>query len=1355
MDDRTDESERPDAPSAYGAPEESSVLEAPARVLRWAWVLVWTRRGVKGVVGLVLLLLVMVFGYSRSDDFQRRVKDFLEMSASDQLCEDVTVGRVNLSLWPPGATAVDLAITRRTTGETIASVERLRAPVRVGWTGIGLGRLLVDGLVLGVHLDERGRLEEFAACPTRSPSRGRPLRELPFSGLRVDDASVRLDHPEGFVAIDAFDIDPRYGGRHDIRADLTYRVRGVDGSTHIEWSDSAIGGPLVELPGFAIDLPMLSIGGTLAWRAGQLDTDVTARLQLEELQPWLTAPRELEGAVDVDLRIEGEASDPRLVVAAAVDDLEVQVEGVLRPVLRHRVGDLRLAASARRDGVHVEELIWKRDAGTVRAWAFVTPEGEVVDGHAIGERMTLADLLVDFDSAPTPWVDMMMDAEIAFEGTLDPLRLEGPFDFGVAELNVGDRPIADPDVELLLDIPWATARGDLIFEKGQVTLLAPTVRAPRNQGSANIVIGLGPRGPLDLDFDMWAADLRDFQPLAKTELRGQGQVSGRIWGPFNDLQIDGEGHLWGFEVLGVPYADELVARVRSPDMKSLHLEDAVARRGATTYRGRYAIDFRPPLAMSTDIAFDEGGRIEDIIGMFVDLDGGFTGTLVGGSLVFDGPLYHLDGNSELTLSDVQLYGERFTTGSGRGFLDDGRFTLDDLRLRRDGGKAGLTLRGSVDREWALDMQLVGDGLRIQNLDRLSDADLPIRGRLAVRSRITNTLFDPSPDGQIWITDVRYAGEPVQDSLIAFDTEEGVADLSGTLLGETVRIREGSTFGWWEQQPYDVALALDQAPAHVVYPRGADGSPVRAVMSGDLAVRGTLSEYSPEHLDFEFDRVDVRIGGQRLANAEGPWTFALDGERYELENFNLRTPNTDAPSTRFNLGATRDGDLLLIGDGHVDLGLLRTLVPGLTKASGRAEVEFQALGTPPDVDAVATITFTGNRLAHDGAPLVFEDVKGRVEVRRDEISFHDLTAGLGGGTFGVAGSIESEDWWPVRYGMTMTARDAQVQWVDSLPPAIGNGSFTFDGPTDALLMSGQIDITDMTWSERIDWESWLFELQTSLLTEAAPTDTESLFSLNVTIDADRTIRMRNNVAEGTASADLRIIGDTNRPGLVGTVTVHEGLAFLQDREFDIDRGNLLFNDPWTWDPQLDIVLVTDVNSQGQIYRINYRVTGPFSDWTSTASSDPPLPQSDVNVLLWYGVTLDELQDQGAVSAAVIALSDLLVTGLVSGGRPGSVFGTEIPDILQPDRIDLVTGVNSWGDYSSDPRLVVDKRLRELGDLDFRADFNLRSRDTYFSLGKQFGGGLSFSGWYSTLQRDRVLPIGNGSLGVDVSAQWEIE
>jgi hypothetical protein len=39
-------------------------------------------------------------------------------------------------------------------------------------------------------------------------------------------------------------------------------------------------------------------------------------------------------------------------------------------------------------------------------------------------------------------------------------------------------------------------------------------------------------------------------------------------------------------------------------------------------------------------------------------------------------------------------------------------------------------------------------------------------------------------------------------------------------------------------------------------------------------------------------------------------------------------------------------------------------------------------------------------------------------------------------------------------------------------------------------------------------------------------------------------------------------------------------------------------------------------------------------------------------------------------------------------------------------------------------------------------------------KRIGGIWSLSGWYASLQRARVLPIG-GAYGVDVTATWEVE
>jgi hypothetical protein len=311
---------------------------------------------------------------------------------------------------------------------------------------------------------------------------------------------------------------------------------------------------------------------------------------------------------------------------------------------------------------------------------------------------------------------------------------------------------------------------------------------------------------------------------------------------------------------------------------------------------------------------------------------------------------------------------------------------------------------------------------------------------------------------------------------------------------------------------------------------------------------------------------------------------------------------------------------------------------------------------------------------------------------------------------------------------------------------------FDGPADALLLSGDVSIDEMLFSDRIDWEDWVVTWQREWLVDSAlAAETAPLFALDVGITADHTIRLRNNVAEGTASAQLRVIGDTSRPGMVGDVRVDEGLAFLQDRQFVIDRGDIVFEDTWTWDPMLDFALVTDIISRERRYRVTYDVDGPFSDWDSTTRSDPQLPQADVNALLWFGMTANDLEEMGGLGQAIgQGVADVLLADLLVSSQAARDLRTEFTLL---DRVDLVTGVNPRGEYSQDPRLHVEKRYDALGALSFTGEVNLvRPDDQYWRLDKPISEGLSLSGWYATRQRDRTLAIG-GAYGVDLRARWE--
>lgn len=94
--------------------------------------------------------------------------------------------------------------------------------------------------------------------------------------------------------------------------------------------------------------------------------------------------------------------------------------------------------------------------------------------------------------------------------------------------------------------------------------------------------------------------------------------------------------------------------------------------------------------------------------------------------------------------------------------------------------------------------------------------------------------------------------------------------------------------------------------------------------------------------------------------------------------------------------------------------------------------------------------------------------------------------------------------------------------------------------------------------------------------------------------------------------------------------------------------------------------------------------------------------------------------------------------------------EFPQLF--DRIDLATGVNARGEYSSDPRLLVGKTF---GAAEITGEIGLLGTPTqYWQADVPLSDALVLALWYASLQRDRNLPIG-GAYGVDLRARWEIE
>ncbi|MBW1879026.1 MAG: hypothetical protein JRJ84_11740, partial [Deltaproteobacteria bacterium] len=725
----------------------------------------------------VLLILVLISSvvtaviWVKSDDFQARTVPVVERLVEGQTGEAFTLKRIDLQFWPPAVELEKPRLWHIETQEVIVSAHRVRAPLVLRAGGPRLGKLTIDALLVELHLEEGG-LREFRQLS----SGGGKLEQVPWSSLEIRDGTFRLHIPDGRLVLTDLTVAPTKGYRADLTANLVFWYQTLEDRTAIEWRDIQLGPDTIAIPHLFLDSGLLHVNGSATIPLdGDLVADLSARADLDDFNTLLKDPRAVHGLVNLDAHVFGRGNQVTLDGVVLVDQLSLDVTGIQVPVLHYELGDLVAAFSASRAGAQIERLVLDTGAGTLEAWGWVTPDLELEDVRVIAERVSLEHLLKSMDAAPTPWVDFDGDLEAILQGTLNPLHLEGPFELVVADWNVGDRSISDPEVRHLLEIPHAYAKGNLVIEFDYAHIVAPVVRGPNNWGSANVLIGFGPKGPLDLRWDMAHTDLSDFKPLGDVELRGVGRIAGRIAGPFNGLSLEADGDVEGFEVTGIPYADHLVTPIRSPHMKTIELPGARAVIGNTRYAGNFILDFRDPMSLYTDILVSEG-RAEDLIQMFVDLEG-IRGDLEG-TLTLSGPLMDMDGEAHLTFSDVDLYGERFPYGEGHGYMDTGVFTLDDLRLLRDDGRAGVMLRGSVQREYALNMEVVGDGFRLEHLDHLTGLNLPLSGRVSVVARVDNKIYDPAPHGRLLVTDVRYSGVPVGDSAVKFQTTNGVSHYEG-------------------------------------------------------------------------------------------------------------------------------------------------------------------------------------------------------------------------------------------------------------------------------------------------------------------------------------------------------------------------------------------------------------------------------------------------------------------------------------------------------------------------------------------------------------------------------------------------
>jgi translocation and assembly module TamB len=584
------------------------------------------------------------------------------------------------------------------------------------------------------------------------------------------------------------------------------------------------------------------------------------------------------------------------------------------------------------------------------------------------------------------------------------------------------------------------------------------------------------------------------------------------------------------------------------------------------------------------------------------------------------------------------------------------------------------------------------------------------------------------------------------------------------------------------------VATDQAGnEELAVPEGAPGGELEGNISGALSIaRAQVGELEHARATFSPTALTIARGAEKVVMRPTTGLIALEDDRLTLPQLVL-----DLEAARGLKGAatvhgsithvTADPELGLSMDlSPIDLGLLVGVVPKVERATGTLQGSLELVGHPraPKVDGELRVG--GAELQIKGIPSAISDVNVVIQAHSDEVRIAQASAKFAGGTIRVAGAAPIKQLLDGVVEAQVTARSIHLAPADGVSATadadltVAENSLSNEGPSGRLpRVTGDVLVTQFDYVRPINLTTDL----TSLASRAKRTVVDSYdpsldaMTLELHVRARSPLRLRNNLVEAQLGVDsnaMTVSGTNQRIGLRGELKALPGGRFhLRGNDFDIRQAFIRFDDPTRIAPNVDVLAVTEYRRytdttaasaagasstgagvtaggvSGSVWRITLHAYGDADNLHLDMTSDPPLSQEDIVLLLTIGMTRAEVDQLQAGSLGASAALEALAS--VSGAD--KAVKQAIP-IIDDFRFGSAYDPRSG---RTEPQVTVGKRLTE----NVRASVssgltNDEDREVRSNLEWRLNQRLSVQGSYDNIN-DVSSTVGN--VGVDL--RWRLE
>ncbi|HEY1800398.1 MAG TPA: translocation/assembly module TamB domain-containing protein [Terriglobales bacterium] len=567
------------------------------------------------------------------------------------------------------------------------------------------------------------------------------------------------------------------------------------------------------------------------------------------------------------------------------------------------------------------------------------------------------------------------------------------------------------------------------------------------------------------------------------------------------------------------------------------------------------------------------------------------------------------GEGSIALRDADLYGQQI-----RRLNADLRFVhrqaeLNNIRLSSYGGTAaGGILYDLHNKTFRLNMS--GSNFDLSQFPQLANRYFPIQGRMEFNAQAGGAFQRPAIQAAIHLRDVLAGRESLGNVTLQASTQDGELHLTAQSAVEQSRL---SLKG-------DVQLRGDfQANANAEFTNwqtnGLLAPYLKAQLTGGSSVSGTLHLQGPllrpRDIDVTGTLKDVSLDAVNVKlHNSAPVNFSIAHRVFRMDQLHMVGDETDfTASGHVQMEAPYAMDWS--AQGNANLRLIETFNHDFT-ARGRVNVKATATGTVSQPSIDGQMEVTRGSIAYVNLPSALSEINGTLIFNQHEMKVQSLTARTGGGLVTLSGSANLYER-QLHFDVGLRGQDVRLRY----PPGVSSTAdlqLRLEGDLARSTLSGDVTVTKLSVTPGFDFANYLARSeQTPALVQ---TNTFlSHVALGVHISTTPELQMQTSSVRLSGDADLRVRGTVQTPAILGRADILEGEIYFNGAKYQLQRGDIVFLDPTSIIPVLDL----QANTQIRDYDITLRVTGDARRPTVNFQSEPPLPSSDIIALLALGRT----------------------------------------------------------------------------------------------------------------------------------------